>query len=79
MHWHKVFDENLHQWLLNKKIEDQKAINLTFGYENRNILFNYSEDDSIQEMLQVESSLTQVAPSAKFGEVSDRKDTMMMR
>ena len=52
---------------------------MTFGYENRNILFNYDEEDSMQEMLQVESSLTQIAPSEKFGEVSDKKDTMMMR
>ena len=43
MHWLKVFDENRHEWLLNKKIEDQKTINKTYGFENRNILFNYDE------------------------------------
>ena len=43
MHWLKVFDENRHEWLLNKKIEDQKTINKTYGYENRNILFNWDE------------------------------------
>ena len=79
MHWLKVFDENCHQWLLNRKIEDQKTINKSFGFENRNILFNYEEEDSVEEMLQVESNMAQVTPQAKFGEISDRKDTMMMR
>ena len=79
MHWLKVFDENCHQWLLNRKIEDQKTINKSFGYENRNILFNYEEEDSVEEMLQVESNMAQITPQAKFGEISDRKDTMMMR
>ena len=30
-------------------------------------------------MLNVESNLSQLASNARFGEVSDRKDTMMMR
>lgn len=40
-HWLKVFEENRHHWLLEKKVEEQKRINTILGYENRNHIFDY--------------------------------------
>ena len=44
----KVFEENRHQFLLNKKIEEQKLANNMMGFENRNLVFQYEDNEALK-------------------------------
>ena len=39
-YWKRVFEENRHQWLLKKKIEEVKILNTLTGFEHRNEIFD---------------------------------------
>ena len=45
--WKKVFEENRHQWLFKKKIEEAKVLNSLMGYEHRNEIFDQYENGDI--------------------------------
>lgn len=50
-YWKKVFEENRHTWLFNKKIEDQKVLNSLVGLEHRNEMFDlYNEGADIEDL-----------------------------
>lgn len=44
-HWLRVFEENRHLWLLEKKVEEQKLINNYLGFTHRNVIFDYDTDN----------------------------------
>ena len=47
IHWRKVFDENRNQFLTKIKIHNQKLLNLSNGFKNKNMFLDFDQNDML--------------------------------
>ena len=47
IHWRKVFEENRNQFLTKIKIHNQKLLNLSNGYKNKNLFLDFDQSDML--------------------------------